>query len=306
MVVNARKFIFIALLAFALVDHLSRTTSLLFFVAISFALHLSSILIDFSSQPVVQNHQQLGVGLVQRSLAQFIAAGQKGAPDEPSQAKLKSVKKSDTKAIAPAIKKHKSSASSRVMAVQQKIKVVPHKGKLPQSKALSKVKPLPKIKPQPDIHTEANVEQHSVEELDVEKDLALSNVAVEDSNPSAGDGQVDSKPTVVAEDIAATGDSSDAVQDFHDALPRYDLNPRPKYPEVARRRGQQGIVLLEVSVQADGGVEMAAIVESSGYKSLDRAALCAVRRWQFRPATSLGFPVASRVVVPVDFILSEK
>ena len=94
-----------------------------------------------------------------------------------------------------------------------------------------------------------------------------------------------------------------ANQGFQDALPRYDLNPHPLYPDVSRRRGQQGTVLLEVAVQADGVVDTVSVSQSSGYKSLDRAALTAVRRWRFRPATSAGLAVASRVVIPIDFVL---
>jgi len=88
-------------------------------------------------------------------------------------------------------------------------------------------------------------------------------------------------------------------------LPRYDINPLPAYPEVARRRGQEGTVTLEVLVLADGRVGEMDLVASSGYRSLDKAALKAVRRWQFKPATSLSAPVESRVLVPVDFILND-
>jgi periplasmic protein TonB len=45
--------------------------------------------------------------------------------------------------------------------------------------------------------------------------------------------------------------------------------------------------------------------QSSGYRSLDRAAAKAVRRWQFDPACSAGLAVASRVVVPIRFMLTD-
>lgn len=88
------------------------------------------------------------------------------------------------------------------------------------------------------------------------------------------------------------------------AIPRYDLNPLPQYPEIARRRGQQGAVQLEVLVLANGRVGETKLVVSSGYKGLDRAAQKAVRHWQFKPAKSFGVAVVSRVVVPVDFVLN--
>ncbi len=90
---------------------------------------------------------------------------------------------------------------------------------------------------------------------------------------------------------------------FQAALPRYDLNPRPRYPEVARRRGWEGRALFEVLVLKDGRVGELKMVQSSGYRSLDRAARKAIRGWVFKAAESAGSAVDSRVIVPVDFVL---
>ena len=72
---------------------------------------------------------------------------------------------------------------------------------------------------------------------------------------------------------------------------------------MARRLGEEGRVLLRVTVGADGRVRDAAVRQSSGYDDLDRAALRAVRRWTFVPARADGRAVASRVTVPIDFKL---
>jgi TonB family protein len=90
---------------------------------------------------------------------------------------------------------------------------------------------------------------------------------------------------------------------FQAALPCYDENPPPEYPEVARRRGWAGIVQFEVQVLKSGRVGHLDILASSGYKRLDRAARKSVSRWIFKPATSFGVPVESRVVVPISFVL---
>jgi len=90
---------------------------------------------------------------------------------------------------------------------------------------------------------------------------------------------------------------------FQAALPCYADNPPPEYPEVARRRGWEGTVKFEVQVLETGRVGQLNILEPSGHESLDRAARRSIRRWVFKPATSLGVPVASRVVVPIDFVL---
>jgi protein TonB len=79
----------------------------------------------------------------------------------------------------------------------------------------------------------------------------------------------------------------------------------PDYPEIARRRGQQGRVLLEVNVSAEGTPVSVAVAQSSGYPSLDAAALSAVQRWRFVPATRGGNPIAAVAAVPVRFRLAD-
>jgi periplasmic protein TonB len=79
----------------------------------------------------------------------------------------------------------------------------------------------------------------------------------------------------------------------------------PVYPESARRRGQQGRVILRVSVAPDGDPVQVAVGHSSGFTSLDDAALDAVRRWRFVPAMQNGHPVQAVAEVPVLFRLEE-
>jgi protein TonB len=86
----------------------------------------------------------------------------------------------------------------------------------------------------------------------------------------------------------------------------YARNPAPAYPAVARRREQEGTVTVKVLVGADGSVERAEIADSSGFDSLDDAALDTVRsRWRFVPARHAGLAVESWVLVPIRFALLE-
>lgn len=80
-------------------------------------------------------------------------------------------------------------------------------------------------------------------------------------------------------------------------------NRAPAYPEVARRRGEQGRVMLRVSVSADGTPLDVALAETSGHASLDSAALAAVRQWRFIPATQAGKSVPAIAEIPVRFRL---
>jgi len=63
------------------------------------------------------------------------------------------------------------------------------------------------------------------------------------------------------------------------------------YPSLARRRGYEGSVVVRLLVSRTGVVDKVEVVESSGYRVLDRAAAQAVKRWLFRPALDRGRPV---------------
>jgi protein TonB len=80
-------------------------------------------------------------------------------------------------------------------------------------------------------------------------------------------------------------------------------NVPPRYPGSARRRGQQGRVLLRLHVAADGSTSVPEVVSSSGVAVLDRAARRAVSRWRFTPARRNGRTVDATVEVPVVFRL---
>ena len=80
-------------------------------------------------------------------------------------------------------------------------------------------------------------------------------------------------------------------------------NRRPNYPEASRRRGEQGVVRVELFVDPAGRVAHVRVTESSGFAALDAAALEAVRDWRFRPAERAGLPVAASITTAVHFRL---
>jgi protein TonB len=88
------------------------------------------------------------------------------------------------------------------------------------------------------------------------------------------------------------------------ALPLWEQNVKPHYPSLARRRGWQGTVLLEVLVLEDGTVGSLGVHTSSGHRLLDKTALAAVRKWVFMAAQKKGLAVPSRVLLPIHFTLA--
>lgn len=80
-------------------------------------------------------------------------------------------------------------------------------------------------------------------------------------------------------------------------------NPLPKYPQYARRRGAKGRVVLAVQVGADGRAKSVLLRLSSGHADLDAAAIAAVRRWRFAPASRGGVSVEGLAIVPIRFRL---
>jgi protein TonB len=88
-----------------------------------------------------------------------------------------------------------------------------------------------------------------------------------------------------------------------EATPLYRRNPIPDYPMIARKRGYQGTVVLEVLVSREGRVKELSLSASSGYSVLDQAALASVKSWLFDPGTRGGEKVDMWVKVPVRFEL---
>ena len=78
----------------------------------------------------------------------------------------------------------------------------------------------------------------------------------------------------------------------------------PRYPKLAQRRNQQGVVMLDVIVDERGFPLTIDILESSGYPVLDKAAIDAVKRWSFKPEQRNSQFVKSRVHIPVAFEIS--
>jgi len=83
----------------------------------------------------------------------------------------------------------------------------------------------------------------------------------------------------------------------------YLNNPRPAYPALSRRLGEQGTVVVRVLIETDGTASRAEIRQSSGYERLDQTALQTVQRWRYVPGKRAGVPEAMWFNVPISFVL---
>ncbi|MFQ5463556.1 MAG: energy transducer TonB [Phycisphaerae bacterium] len=79
--------------------------------------------------------------------------------------------------------------------------------------------------------------------------------------------------------------------------------PTPKYPFLSRRQGEEGLVLLQVEVLADGTVGDVVVLRDAGFRRLTEAAIAAVRKGRFQPATRDGRPIRATVRIPFRFVL---
>lgn len=87
--------------------------------------------------------------------------------------------------------------------------------------------------------------------------------------------------------------------------PVYQTNPPPAYPQLARRRGLEGTVELDVLVNRLGRAAEIRLAASSGHPLLDRAAVKAVGTWRFLPGAREQEKIDMWVRIPVRYALQE-
>lgn len=84
--------------------------------------------------------------------------------------------------------------------------------------------------------------------------------------------------------------------------PRLLVGPEPEYPEGPRRLREQGLVVLQAFIGTDGRVENIVLLRGA-FPALDGAAIRAISRWRYSPATLNGRAVRVYLSVTVRFAL---
>ncbi|OUR64067.1 hypothetical protein A9Q79_08335 [Methylophaga sp. 42_25_T18] len=174
---------------------------------------------------------------------------------------VKSVEKKHEKPKDKTRKTEKKSKKKQVESIEEKLKKPVEKNKQKQVKTTKK-------------EIKETVKEH-IKREDVEKKTEI--VAKHDTDLMS-----DRK---VELEVVSTSDSNTVSSGFNQiptmAEPRYRKAFPPEYPRLARKRGQQGLVLLRAKVDQQGEVEMVELIQSSGVKSLDKRALETVGNGSF-------------------------
>jgi periplasmic protein TonB len=80
----------------------------------------------------------------------------------------------------------------------------------------------------------------------------------------------------------------------------------PQYPEMARKAGMEGKVVVKVLVGKDGKPEKAVIIKNPGTDIFDEAATEAAMKSTYTPGVQNGRPVKCWMVLPLKFTLNAK
>lgn len=75
-----------------------------------------------------------------------------------------------------------------------------------------------------------------------------------------------------------------------------------EYPELARKAGIEGLVVIQFVVEPDGSISNIQVIRSAG-RLLDEAAIKAVKQLRFKPGRQRGRPVRVRFSLPIRFKL---
>lgn len=86
------------------------------------------------------------------------------------------------------------------------------------------------------------------------------------------------------------------------APPKKLFSPQPQYTEIARKARITGVVIVEAIIDKSGSVTNVKVLKGLPM-GLDQAAVDAIKKWKFEPATLNGKPVAVIYNLTVNFQL---
>jgi TonB family protein len=107
-----------------------------------------------------------------------------------------------------------------------------------------------------------------------------------------------------AAEARVTGDGPAPLVEGVVTNPELIEKVEPRYTPRARKEGRQGKVAIDAVIDLEGKVQAPMIVRvDPGIEDLAAAAVDAVAKWRYRPATRAGLPVTAHFFVEVEFRL---
>jgi protein TonB len=135
---------------------------------------------------------------------------------------------------------------------------------------------------------------------DGESDAACIGCALADDGSFGGGGGIDDGTLGLGDGPGASAPGTAPLRvGGHIQAPRKIRHVDPVYPDLARRAGVSGIVILECEIDRGGRVQTVRV--ASGHPLLNDAAVGAVRQWSYQPTLLNGVPVAVVMTVTVRF-----
>ena len=147
--------------------------------------------------------------------------------------------------------------------------------------------------------------------IDVPRDFVKPTTTVEPETKAPGFEIQREAPTLMekldtpAPDDALGLDSVNFKSEPGVVRPQYKIKVEPKYPETASKAGKEGQVVLQATIDEKGIPQDIVAITDIGF-GFEEAAIAALKKTTFRPATKGGNPISLQVEIPYSFTLKDK
>lgn len=153
--------------------------------------------------------------------------------------------------------------------------------------------------------TEEEMEPAEINEADAPDDMAEDtgeqiDLGIDAGDLSSGPGTGGFQINIGRGGRGPGGSGGGGLLDDVDAPPTPISKIQPSYPSSLLKSGVGGRALISCVVDETGKV-VSATVKQSAHPDLDKAAIAAVNKWKFKPASKGGRSVTAKCVVPFNF-----
>ncbi len=104
----------------------------------------------------------------------------------------------------------------------------------------------------------------------------------------------DNIPETKSDENSNAVPSTEIVADMRDkgiTAPSVNGVKKPKYPSSCRKKGHEGVCVLEATIDAKGNCVEVAIVQTAGCSKLDKSAITVLKKAKFSPAEQFGIKI---------------